>query len=584
MLEKPEFEKNDFMYRFAAGITVASGIFSLIVFTLLVVNYIQIRQADPVNHELMTQMRLEYADKPEQDELLAERVQTLDLLTRKAFFTSQNHLRIGGILLLVGIVTFLVAFKNMARWRPEAPALAEQPTAEVEFLAYAESRNLITWAGVGMLALGLFSSLMSERVLVGGVRAVDASAQDAAAAPGEAAEEEADVVAFDAPSAEAILANWPAFRGPGGLALAQYDNAPTEWDGESGTAIKWSTEVALGGTNSPVIWGNKLFLSGADETTREIYCFDTETGERLWMQRLEPFDGTPPTAPGVNEETGYAASTLVAHGDRLVAIFSNGDVVSYDFDGNFVWGKNLGVPDNHYGYSSSLIAHGRLVFLQLDHMSEGRLLALDIMTGEVTWKKDREFISWASPIIAETPAGPQLVLADQENLDAYNPETGELLWSQTCLGGEVAPSAAYSNGIFFAANEYAQGAAVRVSDGGEPEVLWEWDELLPEVSSPVGDGERFYIATSMGDLVSLDAETGEALWTEEVSYGFYASPVLVGDKIYIMDMEGTMYIVRAGSEYELIGTSKIAGTTLTTPAFMDGRIYLRTDTHIMCIE
>jgi outer membrane protein assembly factor BamB len=176
----------------------------------------------------------------------------------------------------------------------------------------------------------------------------------------------------------------------------------------------------------------------------------------------------------------------------------------------------------------------------------------------------------------------------EENVDAYNPKSGELLWSKPCLGGEVAPSPAYRDGVVFAANEYAIASAIALTENEgtiEPEIVWEFDELLPEVSSPVGDGERFYFATSYGDLVCLDAETGEAAWSEELSEdGFYSSPVLVGDRIYILDMAGRMYIVRAASEYELIASPALGEPTLATPAFLDGRIYVRTEEHLICIE
>ncbi|MCH7910877.1 MAG: PQQ-binding-like beta-propeller repeat protein, partial [Candidatus Hydrogenedentes bacterium] len=210
------------------------------------------------------------------------------------------------------------------------------------------------------------------------------------------------------------------------------------------------------------------------------------------------------------------------------------------------------------------------------------------LTGETAWVKKRDWISWASPILAHTPYGVQVILCSEEDVDAYDAASGKLLWSQDCLGGEVAPSPAYSNGIVFAANEYAMASAIQLTgtaDAIQTEILWEYDNLLPEISSPVGDGERFYFATSYGELVCLDAVSSEEKWLEEVSdAGFYSSPVLVGDRLYILDKEGTMYIVRAGAEYEEIATRAIGEETFATPAFMDGRIYVRTTAHLYCIE
>lgn len=588
MLEKREFEKSEFMWRVSTAVTVVSGIFSIVVFVLLVVNYLQIRAADPIDNEMITQMRIEYAQLPDQNDAFAKRIQDLDLLTRKAFFASQNHLRVGAGLLLVGMCIFLIAFKNMVRWKPDLPELAEVPTADREFLAYAQSRQLITWGGVALLGGGLLASLLTESLIVDQAAAgADAPGTQVVLDDGVDAVEAAIAVAKEYPTWDAMQLNWPSFRGPGSTGQAHFTNAPVDWDVEAGTGIRWTADVPLPGANSPVVWGNNVFLSGANEEVREVYCFDTETGDLKWKRSLEAFEGTPARSPGVNQETGYAAPTMAVHGDQVFAIFANKDIVSYDFDGNLLWGFNLGIPDNHYGHSSSLLAYGGLVYVQLDQTKEGRLLALDVATGETAWVKEREQISWASPILAQTPFGPEIILVSTEDVDAYHPESGELLWSQQCLGGEVSPSAAYSDGIVFVANEYATASAIKLTGTKgaiQTEILWEYEDLLPEVSSPVGDGERFYFATSIGDLVCLDAASGEELWAEELSYGFYSSPVLVGDRLYILDMEGKMYIVRAASEFELIGTSDTGEPTFATPAFMDGRIYLRTAEKLYCIE
>ena len=588
MLAKPEFEKNDFMWRLSTAVTVLSGLFTLIVFILIIVNYLQVRSADPIDNLMLSNMRDEYAATLEQNDALAQRIRDLDLLTRKAFFTSQELLRFGGLMLLVGVVVFLVAFKNMGRWKPDVPDLAETPMAETEWLSYAQSRQYLMWVCVAILAGGLGASFLTENYVTADMAAlVKASGEEDAAEAHDGDVEDTAAATKEFPDWDAMQLNWPSFRGPGGYGIAHFDNAPTEWDLETGASIRWKTPITIG-TNSPVIWGNRLFISGADEESNTVYCYDTETGELQWERTLQKFDNTPDSPPSATEETGYAAPTLAVHGDQVFAIYANADIASYDFEGNFVWGMNLGSPDNHYGHSSSLLAYGDLVYVQLDTSGEAKLVALNAATGKEAWAAEREYISWASPIVAPTPAGAQIILCSEENVDAYDPVSGKLLWSHSVLGGEVAPSPAYSNGIIFAANEYAMGAAIRVSgtEGAvESEVIWEWDDMLPEVSSPIGDGERFYFATAMGELVSLDANTGEEVWVEELSMGgFYSSPVLVGDRIYVSDMDGTMYIVRAGAEYELIATQTNAEQTFATPAFMDGRIYLKTAEHLYCIE
>lgn len=581
MLEKREFDKSDFLWRLSTTITIISGLFSVLVFILIIVNYWQIKRLDPVDHPLLTELRQEYANAPEKDEALAQRIRDLDLMTRKAFFTSQDHLRMGAWILLGSVSIFLIAFKNMMRWRPELPELGDVPTADKEFLAYAQSRHLITWAGIGLLAGGMMTSYFSESAL---------TAELLAGPPGPESGQEAAVetaAAVPVPDWDAMEVNWPSFRGPGANGVAHFTTAPTEWDVESGTNIRWSTDLTLPGNNSPVIWENRLYISSADETTREIACYDTESGELLWKETVGNLPASPREEVDVMEDTGYAACTLAVHGEQVFAIFANGDVVAYSAEGEQRWGKSLGMPDNHYGHSSSLLAYENLLFVQFDQSSEARLLALDVNTGEEVWKTPREEISWASPILARTPLGNHLVLASESKSDGYDPRTGDLIWTADCLGGEVSPSPAYANNMVFVGNEYAVAAGI-VLDGEEgkvtAEVAWEFVDLLPEVSSPVGDGERFYFGTAIGDIVCLDAETGENLWVQETEDGFYSSPILVDDRIYIADLSGNMYIVRAGAEHEEIATIPLGGPAFATPAYLDGRIYVRTPEQLYCIE
>lgn len=589
MLEKREFDQNEFLARLATAVTVVSGFFSIIVFLLLLFNFLQVEAADPIDNLMITKMRQEYASLPQQDEAMAQRIRDLDMLNRKAYFTSQGHLRTGATLLLIGVCTFLISFKYSLRWRREKPVLEEIPTADREFLAFAESRQLITWAGVAILAIGLGATLLTESAVMRDSSLVASAAlTEEGAATDAKAEATAEAPAGPPPPAwDAMEKNWPSFRGPGSLGKAHFTNAPTAWDIAAGTGVKWKAEVPLPGYNSPVIWEDRLYVSGANETTREVYCININDGTQLWKQIVGKLEGSPDTPPKVTDDTGFAAPTMVAHGGQVFAIFADGDLVSYDKDGKLVWGRNVGMPKNHYGHSSSLIAYDKFLYVQLDEKTDPRLMALDVATGKEIWKAQRNAISWASPIVAQTEFGPQLILCSESTVDAYDPLTGKQLWSQECLSGEVAPSPAYANGMVMAANEYAVATGIQMAkgaDGVEVSVAWEFDELLPEVSSPVGDGERFYFGTSSGILVCLDAKTGEKLWEHEVEMGFYSSPVLVGDRLYVLDKDGLMHIIKASATYESIATLPTGEATFATPAFMDGRIYLRSVGHIYCIE
>jgi outer membrane protein assembly factor BamB len=570
-----------------------SGAFLLIVCATLIVNYVQVRATDPLDNPALLNLREQFAESPGPDKDIIEQIRALDLLSRKAFFTSQEQLRTGGILLLCGAIVFLVSFRLAARWNPVPPSLQDKPGRPDYWRTMAQSKELITGVSVILALVALTAGYLTRYELpVLSEPATLPDAQDTAQtapAPTDATPQEAPATSTkgDAPDWEAMQQQWPSFRGPGGFGVAYYTTAPMQWDGESGENIRWKVEAPAPGFNSPVVWDNRVFLSNATKEMREVFCYDTESGEQLWKQALPAFPGTPADPPKVSDDTGYAASTMAVHGDRAFAIFATGDLACYDIEGNLLWGKNVGVPDNHYGHSSSLIAYQDLLFVQLDDKANPRLLALDIATGEERWVAQREKISWASPSCIPTSFGMQIVLASELKADAYDPATGTLLWSEECLDGEVAPSPAFGADTVFVANEYAIATAIRITEtDGEvqSEIAWEWEDALPEVSSPVASDEHCYIATSFGEIVCLDIKTGEETWLQEFMEGFYASLIRVGDRIYAIDLEGVTRIFRTGETFELIGEPELGEPTYATPAYLDKRIYVRTESHLLCIE
>lgn len=569
-----QFEGNENAWRLAMAVAVVSGLFSLIVCVLLIANYVQIRIAKPLDDPVLLQLRQQLAETPAADEQLVGQVRAMDLLARKAFFTSQAHLRMGGYLLLGGTVVLLISLKLAARWRIRPPVPPDEDLSKEYWHFSSRAKELITFSAVLLAIASLLAAYLTPL-------------QVPAVSLDEAGEQSEEAAAPSFPNWETIRRNWPSFRGPGGYGVAYYTTAPTDWDGESGRNIRWKVEVPLTGFNSPVVWGDRLLLSGATKNVREVYCYDTNTGELVWKKPVENLAGTPQKAPRVGQDTGYAAPTLAVHGDKVFAIFANGDLVCFDLDGNQQWGMNVGVPDNHYGHSSSLIAFENLVFVQYDDNSAPKLMAFDIETGRQKWVMQRKMISWASPAYIHTPLGVQLILNSEEDVDAYDPRSGTLLWTQTCLGGEVAPSPAFGGSTVFVANEYAEAAAIRIDTSGtavQTEVVWKWDEVLPEVASPVATDKHCYIASTMGDIVCLDIKTGEQVWLHEFDKGFYSSPILAGDRIYALDRVGTMQIFKTGAQFELIGSPNLGEPVSTTPAFLDGRIYVRTEKHLLCIE
>jgi outer membrane protein assembly factor BamB len=387
-------------------------------------------------------------------------------------------------------------------------------------------------------------------------------------------------------SYEDMLKNWTNFRGPGANGHAINANPPLNWNVEEGTNILWKTEVPKPGMNSPVIWEDRLFLTGADEQGSQIYCFNTDTGKLLWKHDADNIPGSPPenSLPDVMEDTGLAAPTVTTDGRYVAAIFATGDLVCVNMKGKRVWAKNLGIPDNHYGHASSLINYENLLFVQYDQKTNSKLFAFDLPSGNPAWQVTRGAISWSSPILIDNNGRMELILTNSEAVDSYDPKTGQLLWHVKCLSGEVAPSAAYANGIVYVANEYATASAIEISDhSSEPNILWQWDEILPNASSLLANKDYLILPSSYGIVNCLNVKTGEVFWEKEFDDGFYSSPILVNDRVYIIDLSGVMQIFKMNDQFELLGTSELGERAYATPAFLNDKIYIRGLTHLFCI-
>jgi outer membrane protein assembly factor BamB len=377
------------------------------------------------------------------------------------------------------------------------------------------------------------------------------------------------------------MSNFPSFRGPGGNGIAYHKNVPTEWDGASGKNIKWKVTPELHAYNSPVIWGDKLFLSGADANKKQVYCYNRNSGKLLWTADINNVAGSL-ASPEVTPDTGHAAATVSTDGTFVFAIYSNGDIVALDMKGKSVWSKNLGVPDNHYGHSSSLVVFEDKLIVQYDHKKSGKVMALSTKTGDELWSTDRKVkVSWASPVVVQNGERAEVILASDPFVASYDAQTGEELWKLDCITGEVGPSVAYANGIVFALNEYASLVAIKT--GANPEVLWEAYDYLSDVPSPVATDKYLFVVTSYGLVACYDALSGELYWEHEFDNGFYASPILVDEKIYLLDRAGSMHIFKADKVFESVATSKLGEKSDSTPAFADGHIYIRAGKNLYCI-
>ncbi len=571
-------------------LALVSGFFFCLVAVMMLMNAMQLRRVHPLDTPALVALTEQLAANPD-DALLRDQVRELDWLARRAFFVRQWQLESGTVLLIVSGVLFVFSLQlvgGAARMGPSACPGVDSPWA-----AASRARQGIVGTGLALLVVGGLVFLSGRR---GGDAlrrmppsppASDAREADDPATRSHAAAGGRDVDGSAAAGRggdwpEAFNAQWPSFRGPRGLGLAPNANPPTDWDGASGRGIRWKVRVPRGGYNSPVVWGDRVFLTGADKTAREVYAFDAETGVLLWTAGTDGIAGSPVDPPAVTDDTGYAAPSVAVDGHRVVAIFGTGDVLGLDFEGRRLWGRNLGVPDNHYGHASSLLILPPLVYVQYDHGGGTSLIALDVETGREHWRIAREVdVSWASPILVGEGGRERVILAAAPTVTAHDARTGAILWSRDVLFGEVGASPAAAQGRVFIANQYAAVSAIDVETGA---VLWSHsDRELPDAGSPVAEGNLLFMPTSYGPFSCFDAEDGRVIWEQEFDPAGYGSPVLADGRIYWVTEDGRTRIFQASDTFSLIGEPALGEPSVSTPAVVGNRLYIRGFTHLYCI-
>ena len=584
------------------NIAIVSAIFTVSFSVMLIVNYFQTKSINPLQTEVAETLK-QLNDANANNPVLQEQIRQLDLLARKAYFVGSDRLIAGVYILLGMLAVFLVCARMYFAGRKDIPDKDIDPVDE--WAIKTKARKYVVW-GVSALAVSAlaFANLTTnpfpkERGVTGvaetqitedGINLIPVpSPQEGGDDPEKEVTETSveNSLTVETPAAETPAppvvskVTHNAFRGNNSNGISAAKNVPVKWDLAKGTNIAWRRENPRPGFNSPVINGNRVFFTGADEQMRELFCYDLATGEKLWSLAAENISGSPAKMPETTDDTGLAASSVATNGKQVCAIFATGDLICTDMDGKRLWAKNLGVPDNHYGYASSLLTFGNLLIIQYDNEKDARVIALDAATGAERWSKNRpEKVNWASPMIAQINNTQQLILMGCPSVTSYNPNTGEQLWRVECLMGEVGASACSANGVVYGASEYSKLIAINADDGS---VLWDNNDFLPEVASPVATKDNVFIATSYGFVVSFDAQTGKPRVEHELGTGFYSSPVIADGKLFLINSDGKVHIFSADNDFTLLDSFETGEPTVATPAFTDGKIVVRTEKSIYCV-
>jgi outer membrane protein assembly factor BamB len=565
----------------ARRVAWVAGVYCALIAVALIYSVQRSRAIDPINNRELAGLKATLVQNP-MDDALKARIRALDVELRREFLRHQGLVQKSGWLLLGGVLVLLPAL-HFATWRKRLPRRGKyvlQPLlAEVDNarsrLAVGVLAALV--AGVGLWAVsGDHSDL--EQVLMA-KKAVVATTNTAMVAA---------AVDTSLPSAAEVAANWPRFRGPAGAAVSAYTNVPLTWNGTNGQNVLWKTSVPLFSPNSPVVWSNRVFMTGANSARHEVYAFDTADGKLLWQKQV----GKEGKQLSKEDEEGkyFAPSTGATDGRRFYAIIETGDVAAFDFQGNQVWARNLGKPDNQYGYSTSLEVYKNTLLVQWDQGDEesGKsiLMALNTATGQEVWKTAPRPVgaSWATPNVVNAGGRDQLIASGNPWLISYDPAGGAEFWRAKVCGGEVTPSAVFAGGFVISANEKL--SVIKPDGSGDvtkTHVPWRGEDGIPDICSPVSDGKFVYLLTSSGTLTVYDLATGKKAYEKELEIEVKSSPSVAGDRVYIAGEKGVTFVVQTGPFFKELARAGLGEDVLASPAFADGRIYLRGRKQLFCV-
>ena len=395
-------------------------------------------------------------------------------------------------------------------------------------------------------------------------------------------------------------ADWPNWRGPARNGYSAHTGLPTEWghDGDTERNIVWKLALPDRSGSTPIVVGDIVFLNVAEGDGLSLWRVDAGSGDVVWQRAIGGGNR-------FQRKHNMSSPSPITDGERVWVLTGTGALQAYDFDGNQLWARELeqdyGAFGLNHGYGSSALLWRDVLYVPVLHGMKtddpSYLLAIDAGSGETIWRQERPTNArmespdaYITPALVESGDGHVLVLNGGDVATGHDPEDGRELWRVEGFNPRNSPmyrvvaSPVAAGDLVFVPTRVSPMKALRLGDGGDPEILWE-TERGPDVPTPATDGETLYLLRDNGLLSRLDAETGAADWeNQRLESGTYSASLLVADgKVYATSEDGVTTVVRDGPEFEILARNQVQGFTLSSLGVAEGRLYLRTDSFLYCI-
>lgn len=370
--------------------------------------------------------------------------------------------------------------------------------------------------------------------------------------------------------------DWPAWRGPTRDGIAHPNQSPPlRWSETNG--VIWKMPVPGRGHGSPTVAGDRIFLATADRArqAQSVLCLERATGKTLWTTVVHADQAD----PGKHANSSAASSTAACDGERVYINFLNGGAVhttALDLDGRILWQRKVSDFVTHQGFGSSPVLHEGLVLVSADNRGGGAVAALDRQTGRVVWSETRPKLpNYTTPSILRAAGRTQMVLAGCNLITSLDPLTGKKLWEVNGSTEECVVTAVTDGERVFVSGGYPRNHTVAIVADGSGAVAWQNTARVYVPSMIARDG-HLYAVMDAGLAVCWKSDTGEELWKERLGGDFYASPIMVGDRIYASNVSGTTFVFKATPQrFELLARNQLGNQAYASPVLCGSRLYLR---------
>lgn len=385
--------------------------------------------------------------------------------------------------------------------------------------------------------------------------------------------------------------DWPEFRGPNGQGIYGARELPLKWSKTEG--VKWRTDLPGNGWSSPIVVKGIVYVTAAVPVTEGanekpdldlmLMMLDVQSGKLLKSVKIFTQSGA--DSPGIHSKNSHASPTPLVDEDRLYLHFGHQGTACTDLQGKILWSnKELSYPPVHGNGGSPIVADKLLIFSR-DGADISEVTALDKMTGKVVWKRERDVaadkkFSFCTPLVLEAAGRKQLILPGSNVVQSLVPETGEEIWRLTYDGYSVIPRPIYADGLVFVCTGYNRPSLLAIDPTGTGDVTtthlkWKSDANVPHTPSLVASGGKIFMVSDKGIASGVESATGKEVWKERIGGNFSASPLLVGDRMYMLSEEGDATILQIGETPTELAKNKLTERCLASPAIVGNDLLIR---------